>query len=78
MTEIEFCTTISTEVFQFMGFTFSRLPLYLNNVSTTLSQTRTLKNGYPNRGILFVVVLAVEPGALRSRRHLSHTTHALE
>jgi hypothetical protein len=78
MTEIEFCTTISTEVVQFMGVIFSRLPLYLNNVSTTLSQTRTLKNVNPNRGILFVVVLAVGPGALWSRRHLSHTTHAPE
>jgi hypothetical protein len=27
MTEIEFCTTISTEVVQFMGVTFSRLPM---------------------------------------------------
>jgi hypothetical protein len=64
MTEIEFCATISTGVVQFMGVTFSSLPLYLNNVSTTLSQTCTLKNVNPNRGFLFVVVLVVGPGAL--------------
>lgn len=76
MTEIEFCATISTGVVQFMGVTFSSLPLYLNNVSTTLSQTCTLKNVNPNRGFLFVVVLVVGPGALWSWRHLSDTTHA--